>query len=490
MCCGTSWMSRTSRKVIWFAACLFFFAGSTVRAQVLITEIMYDAEGSDADREWVEVWNGGSNSIEAESIKFFENDTNHNLTLFKGDKNIAAGAVFIIAEDASRFAADYPSVPAAIFDSSFSLSNTGERLVIKRDDLILDEVTYSSASGAAGSGKSLQRADSGWVESSPSPGVYVSFSAPPPPPNSSVSTSTPPTPPPPPAPFVSARDSTIKTMIERFEAVGMAGASLIFSGKVLGKEGKLIDNARLVWSFGDGGSEEGRSVMYVYHFPGEYMVILEGAVLEESASDRVRIKVIPPALKISDFKSGEEGFVEITNSSEYELSLGSWMLKSGAATYSVPKNTVILPKSSIKFSSRVTGVSSGLPELLYPNGSPASVFAPPTSPAAPAPPASKSPKSSPLSPAKSQVQKPPPPPPLALSGGSLLKSPETVADTSPADSRNEGTNPVWFIALAIFIALGVASVFLTKKRNPLPEEGVGNPSADDFEIEEDSRKEN
>ena len=51
---------------------------------IIINEIMYDASGSDAGKEWIELYNNGE-EINLTGWKFYEGGTNHGLSLKQGD---------------------------------------------------------------------------------------------------------------------------------------------------------------------------------------------------------------------------------------------------------------------------------------------------------------------------------------------------------------------------------------------------------------------
>ena len=131
-----------------------------------INEIMYDLPGSDSGREWVEVWQDGTDCVNVTQWKFFEANTNHGITINQGNGQLCANGYAIIADNPANFLADHVGFTGGLFDSSFSLSNTGETLALKNPDgNITDSVTYSGSAGAAGNGKSLEKNASGWFES-------------------------------------------------------------------------------------------------------------------------------------------------------------------------------------------------------------------------------------------------------------------------------------------------------------------------------------
>ena len=155
-----------------FLVIIFFSPYYFAQAGLEINEIMYDLKtGSDDGREWVEVFNDSDSPVDFSIFKFFEGDTNHKLTLIQGDIKVGTVGYAIIVADNIKFKIDWPNFSGNIFDSSFSLSNSGETLAIKNADLILDEYTYKSSSGGAGDGKSLQKINGVWVASIPTPGT-------------------------------------------------------------------------------------------------------------------------------------------------------------------------------------------------------------------------------------------------------------------------------------------------------------------------------
>ena len=73
----------------------------------------------------------------------------------KVTKHRAQGYVVII-DDPIKFKTDWPNFVGTIFDSSFSLSNSGETLAIKMEIKLSTNIRISQL-GGAGDGKSLQK---------------------------------------------------------------------------------------------------------------------------------------------------------------------------------------------------------------------------------------------------------------------------------------------------------------------------------------------
>ncbi len=153
---------------------VLLFAALPVHAQaaVQITEVMYDLEGADGGFEWIEVTNTGSSAVDIGPWRLFEGNTNHKLKLVTGQSPVLApGASAIIADRSENFSSHWPNV-ALVFDSAFSLSNTGEQLSLKNGAEMVDEMSYTSELGAKGDGGSLHRQGASFVAALPTPGVF------------------------------------------------------------------------------------------------------------------------------------------------------------------------------------------------------------------------------------------------------------------------------------------------------------------------------
>jgi len=152
---------------------------------VIINEIMYDLEGGDEGREWIEIFNNGETQVDLTDWKFYEygEDANHRLEITQGSSTLQPNEYAVIVDDSEEFLKDYPDYSGTLFDSSFSLNNSGENIAIKNRTLLIDEVSYSSEWEANGDGNSLQRVNpegdsndsDNWQPVPPTPGQENSF---------------------------------------------------------------------------------------------------------------------------------------------------------------------------------------------------------------------------------------------------------------------------------------------------------------------------
>ncbi len=108
------------------------------------------------------------------------------------------------------------------------------------------------------------------------------------------------------------------------------------------------------WNFGDGTLGGGSVLNHVYEYPGEYIVVLSALVGGREIISRVNVKIIDPKLSI---KMASPERIEITNGSEYEVSLFGRALVSGEKIFLFPRDTIIKPGQNISFGSKATNLT-------------------------------------------------------------------------------------------------------------------------------------
>lgn len=128
------------------------------------TEVMYNPQGSDTGREWIELSNPECENLE--KYKLVENNINHNIMLYsEGGCDHT-----IICDDCGLFLNDY-NVSSALYESSFTLSNTGEFIAITYNDSLIDHVNYTDMENIEG--MSIHRYDGYWMHAVPTPGEPI-----------------------------------------------------------------------------------------------------------------------------------------------------------------------------------------------------------------------------------------------------------------------------------------------------------------------------
>jgi hypothetical protein len=367
---------------IWLFVALLFVPGS-VFGSMTITEVMYDVSGTDSGREWVEVQNTGSESINFSEWVFYENSSNHGLSSVQGDETILPGGYAVIVDDVDLFLADWSNVTSiSIFDSSWSsLSNTGEELSLKdQDDTIVFSFTYDVTLGADGDGNSLQLVDGVWGVGSPTPGLANSVSGSGNTDTSEETTDTNTT---------SSADGgvAVETQIqsERFVITSDVSRttvhdSIVFSGELKKPSGSAY-HGTIRWNFGDGVEVENtvsQDVQHVYQYPGEYIVTAKYwpytyTSIEPQHVARTRISVQESPILFTELLSNA---VVLQNTTVYESDLSGWYISCGDMIFSIPDGTFIGPNKSRTLVNDVFANFSMacLPRLHFPAGAVASTL--------------------------------------------------------------------------------------------------------------------
>lgn len=352
---------------------------SKVFAGLIISEIMYDLEGTDDKREWIEIFNDSEIEEDLTNVKF-NDGSNHTLNVppkngGQGSIKIPAKDYIILSGDAPTFLSEHSGFSGSVIDTVMSLGQQKDQLytlsILGADGSILDSVSYSSSLGASGTGNSLQRNSSGvFVPAVPTPGsinnvIAVNEDSNP----SDTSNTT--------DDDVSSGGSSsgtgttsgsssnlssthssqtsVSEIKEKFYFKTDAGRKRIttinspieFIAKISETE-KDFGETTFNWSFGDGTSATGKKVLHTYIYEGDYNVVLNTTIGDNDSVSRTEVKVVPVELEIIDYRSGKNGYVQLKNNSSFEINLGGWSFFSGVNTYFVAKDTLIKAKSVIK----------------------------------------------------------------------------------------------------------------------------------------------
>jgi hypothetical protein len=321
---------------------------------------MYDLEGSDSKREWVEIYNGGSEDVDISDWRF-NDGSNHT---FVGDDLVIEGGTYaLLVSDIETY-----GMGANIIDTVMSLNNTGDKLLLLNEELNeIFSVTYSSEWGAAGNGNSLQWHEGFWIESSPTPlGPFEEVVEAPQYEEESevrdeevyqVDTS-----------GYSPHVTQNITADAGSDSSAVASSLIFFEGEGYGLKDEPLVNARYVWNFGDGIRREGKNVSHTYAFPGEYIVTLEVSSGKYSDTDSLLLKINEADVRIVH---ADRGRIEIANDSAQNLDLSLWRLVHKDSHFVFPKGTVIAAKRTAVFPASATYLfidELGEVKLLYPNG--------------------------------------------------------------------------------------------------------------------------
>ncbi len=365
-------------------------------AGIQISEIYYDPPGTDTGHEWIEIENNSDSDVDLTGWKFFENNSNHTLTLIAGSAVIPAHGFAIIADNAVTFSSDFPQFSGILFDSVFSLSNTGETLVLKDvNGEVIDTAVYTSESGANGDGNSLNGSQNTWQSFLATPGASNSNQS-----NdsgdnsgsggnsgngdngggdnggnnnqnnnsnnsqsgSSIGTST---------TTATKKEKNYSAKITLVSNTVLADSDVIFNAKIINLEGLATTRGNLFWNFGDGESIYLRSaepIVHSYVYPGRYVATL---MYYENyydplpkVTDRITITVKEVQIEFED--DGLSIFLKNTSNTEMDISY--WQIGNINSKFSFPKNSILLSGGYLILEKKHIGLSESFPyELHYSN---------------------------------------------------------------------------------------------------------------------------
>ncbi len=329
-------------------------------AGVSITEIMYDAQGSDGGREWIEVYNNSGSEIDLTSYKFFENGTAHSITHLEGDALMPNNSYAIIADNVNNFISEYNGASKQkIYDASFSLSNsTSEYLALKNSiGEIVFEITYDPSIGAAGDGNSLQKNNSGsWVASLPT--VLNGFvesndttnntdttqNNTPQGTDSSTSGS---------SPTVSTKKETVMHFEFNVPKTIIVGNDNVFKATLYGNSGEIINYGEFVWNFGDGTTETVKNlneINHVYLYPGDYTITCTYKYSwnpKPILVGRVNVLVVDSPFELTQFYDSPKPAIGITNKRDTEYDISKYIIRNNSMDIIIPEATFIGGKDEI-----------------------------------------------------------------------------------------------------------------------------------------------
>ncbi len=322
-----------------------------VTSAMKINEIMYDIAGTDTGREWIEIYNDSDETVDFSNWKILENLVNHTVKFISGSETIPSKSYFIVADNSQTFLMDNPNFSGTLFDSVFSLTNTGESIaLVDPSGNKIDEVVYSNSLGANGDGNTLQMQEGFLISAIPTPAAENSKQS-----SLPVSTST---------TSISVSSSTInisshsspELIIKPKEKVDFelsGGRDRVASIKTPIKFAPEVSDdlenksIKYMWNFGDGHYQKGKNVSYSYKYPGVYNVVLNALFDKNHAVSRFIVNILSPNI---EFYESEEGLVFI-NLDTNEINIGGWKVFSeiDLIDFTFPQDTIISPKNQIIF---------------------------------------------------------------------------------------------------------------------------------------------
>lgn len=342
-----------------FAIILFFTCALQTHALV-INEIMSNPIGDDSGREWFEIYNDSSDSVDISSLTVSVKGGNPIVvTPISGGTFINGYGYAVVGSTVSgttKFIQDYPNYNGPLFKSSISLVNTGVTSIqISLNGSVVD--TISSYTGAK-EGMTYSRIANSFVEGNPTPGGENQASDSGSQSKEEKTTNDTTTLNQTVLPQMSPPSADIVLYISPEKTV-VAGADSIFSAFALTHNGDTISNLNYSWAFGDGGQAVGSSTTYRYVYPGNYIAQVEATNGYILGTARVNVRVVSPEINIVNAGNSKYGpYIDVHNPNQYDLDLSQWKISVNGVKFDFPKNTMIARNNITHFSGTAMGFSS------------------------------------------------------------------------------------------------------------------------------------
>ena len=339
--------------------------------QIKITEIMYDPQGGDTKREWIEVLNMGTTAVDLSGYFFFENNVYHKLVAQAGVL-LEPNTYAIIVDSIAEVIAEYSGNAVQIFDSAFSLNNTGETIsMADASKQIIDTVTYSVDMGGNNDGNSLQITGDAVITASPTFGVINKTESEAPPTDTGTdttdTTST--------SGGTSSGGSSVSTHIQQESVskytppttfkIGAGRNRYVTLNTPIQFEGEVSNgevSPKFLWNFGDFNTEKGKKVTHIYEYEGVYEVVLEGKTSEHTAISRTEVHVTQPQIEITQSTTT----IAVYNKSKQEVNIGGFKIEFLEGEFvNIPRNTIIKGGAAIYMAAPPNLL---IQRFVYPNG--------------------------------------------------------------------------------------------------------------------------
>ena len=346
------------------------FDGRASSEGVVISEIgAYEKQG----HEWIEIVNNGTESVDISGWKFWENTTNHGLSLVRGEDTVLLpGAYAIITQNSDIFFTQYPDIGVQVFDSSWqNLNESGEEIgLIDAEGNTIETFTYIAAPDF-----SLQRKDihlnvydtTNWgehVDSNSAGHVNV---------------------------FVQdveeggeEPEGNPQEEIEDMVPYVLMSSSTVFVGELVLFDGSASTSTSsnivsYIWDMGDGAVLQGVTTTHAYTTSGEFIpeititdtlgnvavasttitvfALPKEEVLEENnqqesqngntenQEEQTHTSSSPAHVVINEIvidpESGEQEWIELYNTSSTTVDLMGWILEDGVGQIAAPTSTMV-----------------------------------------------------------------------------------------------------------------------------------------------------
>ena len=309
-----------------------------VNAAMLFSEIAWMGTDTDANNEWIELYNDSDTAADVTDWSITLNGESF-ITLAGVSGPVPAHGVIVLERT------DDDVVPGNAFQLyTGALANTGGTLQLKDSsgnvlDTVIGGTNWTNIGGSNVTGQpkqTPQRTSTGsWVTGTPTPGSQNVQSSEAVPESSSETPST----------LVTQTNTTPRkssggtapkkesaSKIPDVLSVSITAPNIVYVNQSVtfepvtkGVGATILHSLKYTWNFGDTYTESRKSPAHTFTYPGEYVVVIHAAFGKQSAMARHEITVLPASFVLSYTTNGN---LVITNTSSHEVDLGGFTLQS------------------------------------------------------------------------------------------------------------------------------------------------------------------
>ncbi len=344
---------------------------SAVHAAVVISEVAWMGSSANANAEWIELQNSGSEPVSLSGWTLTSSTGAPTITL----TGTISGAGFYLVERTSDASA--PTAPADQIYSG-ALSNSGATLTLKDSggatiDTVVGGTDWKTIGGDNATKQTPQRTGDTWTTADPTPrATNASSGTTPTGETSTTPTSDPQTPQPSVAGITVVTGKRASPVPVLYIEAGSGkivtrGAAAAFRAYAYDSNNELRKDAKFDWSFGDGSGGEGAEVTHTYVLSGTYTVVIHAKAGPSETMSTLSVRADNPTVEVL---ASDETSATLKNSGADMVDLTAWSLAQGERTFMFPPYTVLLAGQEARFPSVITGLSSSTPlvQLLFPDG--------------------------------------------------------------------------------------------------------------------------
>lgn len=356
---------KINKHNLWFLVLFINLSILSKSSALTINFIDYDPPGGDTDKEWFELCNDGpliSNFANGNYKAITQGSSSYSSHDIKpeyssGSVDLPADTCAAIVDDVVGFKNYKPDYINPIFDSSFTLTNTGGYVGIVEDKNILICKSYGTGACPNDSNSDATSTNSTSTNSTTSSTTNTSN-------NTSIIYVYVPT-------NNQNKYGDIQVLLPS-EKVVPALADVDYTVKAVDSQRNVINGLDFDWSFGDGGEKFGKDVSYHYVYPGQYTLIATADGYTSGGQARMNVEVVTPDIFISKVGTSKiQNYIDLENKTNYDLFLSNFYLNVDSVFYKLPKNLIIAKNKTIHLSGEALGFTlpARFVSLHYPNKS-------------------------------------------------------------------------------------------------------------------------